>query len=387
MCTKKLITNWIAMLAAAIALAADQVAVTDVTARQLAMNDLKVTQIAPWGLAIDFDIEGAIANYVLDVRSITSDGAVTNVAKTLLGDVGCSNGAHRVYWNTAKDEISIEKERATIMVGYRPPRYCIIDLSGGTNATSFAVSYRDTPPEGGFNVAAYKTTNLVLRCCSAGAEPLGRYSLTKDFYAGLFEVTQKQWELVMGTKGTNETKLKGVGKTYPAYFVASYNDIRGSTLGANWPASSEVDAASFMGVLRAKTGLTELDLPTEAQWEYTCRAGTTTVYYTGDDEAALATAGWYWSNSDSTTHPVGEKTANAWGFYDMHGNVWEWCLDWEGCELSGSDPIGAATGTNRILRGGGWGTGYEYATCSGRTYVCTPDDYGIYGFRVFMTVK
>ena len=85
----------------------------------VSVKNLKVTQIAPMGLALDFDVDGAVANYALEVKAITQGGAVTNVAKTLSGDVGCSNGAHRVYWNTAKDGISIERERAVIEVGYK----------------------------------------------------------------------------------------------------------------------------------------------------------------------------------------------------------------------------------------------------------------------------
>jgi hypothetical protein len=85
----------------------------------VSVKNLKVTQIAPMGLAIDFDVEGSVANYALEVKAITQGGAVTNVAKTLSGDIGCSNGAHRVYWNTAKDGISIERERAVIEVGYK----------------------------------------------------------------------------------------------------------------------------------------------------------------------------------------------------------------------------------------------------------------------------
>ncbi|MHC6202215.1 formylglycine-generating enzyme family protein [Breznakiellaceae bacterium SP9] len=94
-------------------------------------------------------------------------------------------------------------------------------------------------------------------------------------------------------------------------------------------------------------------LPTEAEWEYACRAGTTTPYSSGN---SVDTAGWYSSNSGDTTHPVGTKQANVWGLYDMHGNVWEWCWDWYGDYSSGdqTDPLGAASGSYRVWRGGGW---------------------------------
>jgi formylglycine-generating enzyme required for sulfatase activity len=92
-------------------------------------------------------------------------------------------------------------------------------------------------------------------------------------------------------------------------------------------------------------------LPTEAQWEYACRAGTT-----GDYAGNLDEMGWYGSNSGNKPHPVGQKRANAWGLHDMHGNVWEWCLDWYGNYPGGSvtDPKGAGSGSVRVLRGGCW---------------------------------
>ncbi len=106
----------------------------------------------------------------------------------------------------------------------------------------------------------------------------------------------------------------------------------------------------------------KLALPTEAQWEYACRAGTGTALNSGRNltskEGAcrnLDEVGWYDQNSGNRTHAVGKKMANAWGLHDMHGNVWEWCADWYGEELAGGvDPQGAATGVHRALRGGSW---------------------------------
>jgi formylglycine-generating enzyme required for sulfatase activity len=97
-------------------------------------------------------------------------------------------------------------------------------------------------------------------------------------------------------------------------------------------------------------------LPTEAEWEYACRAGTITAYYSGDRETDLRRVAWYQANSGNSTHPVGQKEPNAWGLYDMHGNVWEWCEDWWGLYSIGvaTSPKGAETYPGRAFRGGCW---------------------------------
>jgi formylglycine-generating enzyme required for sulfatase activity len=340
----------------------------------LSVSDLKVTPVEPIGLAIDYKVSGAMEDDVKSRLCVTMarDSNTVYTARTLVGATNCVDGAHRVYWNTARDGISVARTNVNVTVLYFV-RYCVIDLSKGASASSYPVTYLDTPPNGGFNTNEYKTTKMVLRRVDAGTFTMGdsqwsnnkphKVTLTKSFYMGIFEVTQKQWELVMGTNVCSKTTY-GKGDAYPVHFV-SYNDIRGSTEGAKWPATSSVDATSFMGKLRAKTGIA-FDLPTEAQWECACRAGTTTSY-----SYASASANnyvWYVSNSNSKSHVVGTKKANSWGFYDMHGNLYEWCLDWQdGTALSeGTDPVGASSGTGRELRGGSWNNAIESCTSSGR---------------------
>jgi formylglycine-generating enzyme required for sulfatase activity len=162
-------------------------------------------------------------------------------------------------------------------------------------------------------------------------------TLTKAFDLGVYEVTQEQYEKVMGKN--------------PSYFKGPQNPVEN----VNWD-----DAVEFCRKLselpEEKSGGYVYRLPTEAEWEYACRAGTTTKYSFGDSDKELGDYAWYSGNSGRTTHPVGGKQPNPWGLYDMHGNVWEWCQDWYGDYPSGSvtDPTGAASGSYRVIRGGSW---------------------------------
>jgi formylglycine-generating enzyme required for sulfatase activity len=243
--------------------------------------------------------------------------------------------------------------------------YCVIDLSAGANAASYPVTYLSDVPAGGWR-DEYKTTKLVLRRIEPGSFKMnGTYdvTLTKVFYCGVFEVTQKQYELVTGSKPSKRS-----GNTLPVEQV-SWNMIRGDSATHNWPTVKTVDSNSFVGCLQARTGLS-LDIPTEAQWEYACRAGTTTTYYWGDSmDGAYA---WYSSNASSTTHVVGTRTPNDWGLYDMSGNAWEWCLDWRGDLVSAENPEGASSGTARVLRGGSWYDNASSLTSSWRSSWISP---------------
>lgn len=262
--------------------------------------------------------------------------------------------------------------------------YCVIDLSCGPSAGSYPVTYLNAEPKGGFNTDEYKTRKLVLKRVPAGSFTTsggGKITLSKGFYAGIFTVTQKQWELVTGSNPCSSSAY-GKGSSLPVHYV-SFNDIRGGKSGSKWPASASVDSNSFLGVLRARSGL-EVDLPTEAQWEYVCRAGTDTTYNYGDDVNDQCM--WYAANSNKKHHPVGEKTANPWGFYDMHGGVWEWCLDWyNGTPSSGVDPKGFAAGSERVKRGGSFLARAESCASSFRRHdPPSGDGYFGSGFRVFL---
>jgi formylglycine-generating enzyme required for sulfatase activity len=195
-------------------------------------------------------------------------------------------------------------------------------------------------------------------------------TLTKPFYMQTTEVTQGQWQAIMGTNPSNFTNC---GDNCPVERV-SWNDCQ-----------------EFINKLNQQEGTNKYRLPTEAEWEYACRAGSTTAFANGGiTELAcgydrnLAPMGWYCYNSDYATHPVAKKTPNAWGLYDMHGNVWEWCQDWYG-EYSSSpitDPSGPLSGLGRVLRGGCWSYDARDCRSADRGWLDPGDRSDIDGFRL-----
>ena len=148
------------------------------------------------------------------------------------------------------------------------------------------------------------------------------------------------------------------------------------------------DLARKAGKLKADE---EYRLPTEAKWEYACRAGTQTAFSFGDDEKQLGEYAWFKGNAfkagEIYAHKVGLKKPNPWGLHDMHGNVWEWCSDWYGEKLSGGvDPIGPEKGSYRVFRGGGWRLDPGFCRSADRSFSSHPSARGIIlGFRVART--
>jgi formylglycine-generating enzyme required for sulfatase activity len=198
-----------------------------------------------------------------------------------------------------------------------PPKELALDLGGGVKLDLVLI------PAGSFTMG------------DDSEKPAHKVTITKPFYLGKYEVTQEQWEAVMGKN--------------PSHFNGPKNPVEQ----VSWN-----DCQQFLEKLNAKTGGQggKFVLPTEAQWEYACRAGSTGKFCFGDDEKQLGEYAWYAANAGEKTHPVGEKKPNAWGLYDMHGNVWEWCRDWHGKYGAEAvdDPSGPTTGAARVVRGGGW---------------------------------
>ena len=363
----------------------------DVMAVDLRIENVQATPISPWGrIVVDYTVAGDLAMdipcYVATVTARNRTTGTVYAGGVTEGETALTPGKHRVWWDARATGLGEAAEAVDVRVSYILGPYCVIDLSGGFNAADYPVSYLSDIPSGWWT-DEYKTTKLVLRRIEAGSFVMGsdqtnesrRVTLTKPFYMGVFEVTQRQWKLVMGSwPGSDLSSSYGRGDAYPAYNV-SYDDIRGPSFGAQWPASAAVDASSFLGRLRARTGL-DFDLPTEAQWEYACRAGTATKYYWGD--AMYRAYVWYSDNSDLTTHPVGTSLPNAWGLYDMGGNVWEWCRDWYGTLAYGTDPVGSASGSYRVRRGGSWYDNSGYCTSSNRDGNAPSSRSIISGFRL-----
>ena len=167
------------------------------------------------------------------------------------------------------------------------------------------------------------------------AGPTHEVTIKNSFYLGKYPVTQKQWEIIMRNNHSNfedeDRPVESISWEYVQRFVKKLNE---------------------------KEQTNKYRLPSEAEWEYTCRAGTTTKYYFGNDESKLGGYAWYDKNSDNETHPVGQKKPNLWDLYDMHGNIWEWVQDRWHDNYEGAPSDGNAwedgNSSDRVIRGGSW---------------------------------
>ncbi len=212
------------------------------------------------------------------------------------------------------------------------------------------------------------------------------------------EITQGQYQAVMGSNPANSY---GVGTNYPVYYINWYDalvfcnklsmqegltpvyTISGSMNPASWGAVPTSDDSTWNAAVM-NMDANGYRLPTEAEWEYAARGGTPVDSYTYAGSDTIDGVAWYTSNSGSTSHAVGGKTPNKLGLYDMSGNVWEWCWDWYGSYPSGtqSDPVGAASGTYRVGRGGSWDYDASICTVSNRGYTNPNSRFSNLGIRV-----
>ncbi len=425
---------FIGLMATCLALEARAAEITQVTVRQR----------WPWNRLVNLDY--VLSGSSSEKTDITVSGTVGSEAvgipeSSLSGDLyGVSSGFRRIVWDptqTACTNNGILPDFRVTLNQTNSPVYMIVDLTNtiGTLAQVEYIYPGDSRlvTEGRYtnvwfdmtNDIAYKTDKLVLRRVHAGAFNMGTavpptlaVTLTKDFYVGVFEVTQAQWKNIMGNYPSAATFTQE-RDTRPAERV-TYIDIRGATNSSpsvNWPLTGYlVTTNSFLGKLRARTGIDSFDLPTEAQWNCACRAGTATVFNDGNASADVSGAnagtntwlnvlgryawngGKYWdgdswenalsSNFGPTngTAKVGSYLPNNWGLYDTLGNVWDFCLDWYGDLQGGTDPVGSATGTLRVGGGNRLLGDAKDCTSGARGGIGDNAPNGVTGFRIVKTL-
>jgi len=389
------------------ALASAAVDVTGVSARQR----------WPWnGLVdVDFTVSGAASDgwggprFHIDV-SATYNGGKTAYARTFATEPVATVGVNRVTWDFGMDYPETVTSNLAVSVTATPfgkaeALYMVIDLSAGPSAASYPVRYTTIPPvvhpgAAGTNDPC-KTTEMWLRRIPAGTTVQGHGStgnttesggylverpvrMTNDYYMAIFETTQQQWHQVMGG-WLGHFSNTAYRATRPVESLATEGKpnngcIRGNWNNCPWPKVTTVDGSTFMGRLRSRTGFSsQVDLPTEAQWEHAFRANTSGGLYT--NSTVYTSLGRYSGNrssSDKTgnvdpdvggTMYVGSYPPNPWGLYDMFGNVLELCLDRYRAAPKGAqygveqtDPWGpgddeTSSDNNRVARGGCWDNG------------------------------
>lgn len=318
----------------------------------VALSNVKIKQRYPWNGKVDisFKFASTRSNNVVRVTALdTTTGNKLNVVTLfdekgtqLFAPIKMSPGEHRIVWDADKDLESgfrTESLAVSVSVGkyFEYPTYCEIDISGGPDAEKWPVTYFNEMPEGGWPIE-YKTTKLLFKLIQPGSFMMGprpgtRYTnvvyenqhfviLTKPFYINVFELSESQWSLI--TTGNGSKSLRGVTGV-------TYDQLRGAIVGQNWP-SLAVDSDSIIGKIRQKTGIAFLDLPSEAQWEFACRAGTTTDFNNGLNDGKGVEGG--------VDIDIGSLNANSWGLYDFHSGASEWAGDYFSQTLSdATDPM------------------------------------------------
>ncbi len=373
------------------------------------------------GLAtVTFDLdEDAIvtAEFVADGAAVPAE-----MVQTLSGDINrkVAAGAGRSFtWKAHKDwpdhTVAAFSVKVTAWAPLAPPDYMAVDLRTDAEAPSIRYYATSNAVPGGVTDRRYKSDFLLMRRIPAamvrhrqgspvgttvrgGNETTHYCTLSEDYYMAVYEFTEAQYALVGGSRAkASDFSSNEDFDYYPLSGVYWKNDIRGNVGAAAAPESS-----SILGRLNTRAGLTTFDLPTDAQWEYACRAGTDTTLYDGTEsgyggasaagyERAKALA-WMSDNSDGRPHEVGLKPANAWGLYDMLGNVREWCRDGNAAYASDADVADPVLSGNFILRGGSYHDGTYNCTSSARNDSHAGwsgeqnGNWAFYGFRVMCAI-
>ena len=348
-------------------------------------DTVKLTQASSREVSVEYKLADAPAVVTVDIQTNAGNNVWISlgaaVVKSLSGDVNkvVQPGECKILWDARADMppiklVGMDVARAVVTAWslQSPPDYMVIDLSQDVSKDATADNVRyytsvDALPDGGLANDVYRTTKLVMRRIpAAGAtyrmgSPVGEYNrsanevphlveLTKDYYMAIYETTASQAWTVLAINPGQKSMVPAGG--------SSFNAWRGPAAeGYDWPKNGHtVKSTSIVGNFRARTGFATFDLPTEAQWEFACRAGTETGWPTGynaSDAAALKKFAVIWSTASGSMLAVGSLDPNRWGLYDMIGNAGEYCLDWYGAydATDTLDPKGPASGTDRVRRG------------------------------------
>lgn len=201
---------------------------------------------------------------------------------------------------------------------------------------------------------------------SSNEKPVHRVTISKDFYIGKYEVTFAEYDKFCNATGRRKPNDEGWGRGKRPVMNVSWDD-----------------AKAFISWLSQITNKT-YRLPTEAEWEYVARAGSTTKYSFGDSANLLASFAWYKKNSKDKTHKVGEKEPNPWGVYDIHGNVWEWCEDWNYSYKNYRNKNYSIKRTRKVRRGGSWHDNRIFLRSASRSFFTATNSSRYVGFRVVL---
>ena len=337
----------------------------------------------------DADTRVVTVNYTLSEAAIVTLDVLTNGVsigagniKSVWGDANkkLAAGNHTLMWQPIDDwPVNLGSDGCQIAVTpwslENPPPYMVVMLGMASNVNFYAAA--EAVPCGVVSDLSRRYQMVFSKIPATGVRwqmgqstpvssndrEIAHYvTLTNDYYMGVFPVTFEKSNMMATASQCSSTGPRPDNTT-------SYEQLRGVTSGHDWPNDGHAVAGnSLIGQFRTQSGLEGLDLPTEAEWEFACRAGATTKWYFGDSDSVFDNYGWR-LQSDYTKHGgtaysgnnrmqvPGLLLPNAYGLYDMHGNVWEWCLDWysEDYAVAGSDvtaPTGPSTGSARICRGG-----------------------------------